>query len=448
MTTPIKDFIQKYISSSPLRLHMPGHKGKALLGFEEYDITEIDGADVLYHADGIILESMRNASEIFGTGKTLYSAEGSSLSVRAMLFLAVKYAKCHGKNPLIFAGRNAHKVFVMSASLLDFDIKWLYGDNSGGITQCIISPKMLEKELKNSKELPCAVYITSPDYLGNTADIEGISKVCRKFGVLLLVDNAHGAYLNFLPRNIHPIALGAHMCCDSAHKTLPALTGAGYLHIAKDAPCMLSENAEKAMSLFASTSPSYLILQSLDAVNEYLSDGYREKLSACCKKIFALKKNLSEAGISNSDLEPLKITLNPKKFGYTGNEVYEYLRKNGIVCEFYDADSTVMMLTPDSGKDVTEKIYSALSALPVRPEICTAPPPFAKPETGMSVKDAILSDTEILPLAECRGRIYAGICVSCPPAIPVAVCGEIIDDGIIHLMEYYGETRCEVVKKP
>lgn len=83
------------------------------------------------------------------------------------------------------------------------------------------------------KRKPAAVYITSPDYLGNLADIGGMSDVCRKYGVLLIVDNAHGAYLHFLPKPEHPLDLGAEMCCDSAHKTLPVLTGGAYLHISQ-----------------------------------------------------------------------------------------------------------------------------------------------------------------------------------------------------------------------
>ena len=445
MTTPIIDFVNGYINSEPSRLHMPGHKGKNFLGYEIYDITEIEGADVLYHADGIIKDSMDNASQLFGTAKTLYSTEGSSLSIRAMLFLAFKYAVMSGKKPLIYAGRNAHKVFVMAAGLLGFDIKWLYGEGKGGIVSCMISKEQLCNELENAEEKPCAVYITSPDYLGNTADIRGISEVCRKYGILLLVDNAHGAYLNFLPENKHPIALGADICCDSAHKTLPALTGAGYLHISKNAPELLCGEAEKAMTLFASTSPSYLILQSLDFVNKYLSDGYKEKLSEFCSRVAILKERLSNAGISNCGDEMLKITVTPKKFGYTGFELASYLKDKGMFCEFCDRDYTVIMLTPDNGDDVIEKIYTVLADIPRKTEITECPPRFSKPETVMNVRDALFSKTEKLPAEKCCGRIFAGINAACPPAIPIAVCGEVIDGRMLEMLEYYGETECEVV---
>lgn len=445
MTTPITDFVKNYIRSDAERLHMPGHKGKELLGFERYDITEIDGADVLYHADGIIKESMENAASLFGTAKTVYSTEGSSLSIRAMLYLTVLYAKTHGHSPLIFAGRNAHKVFVMSAALLDFRIKWLYGNTENGITECMISPEELEKELCETEEKPCAVYITSPDYLGNIADIAGLSAVCRKYGVLLLADNAHGAYLNFLPQNMHPIALGADICCDSAHKTLPALTGAGYLHISKSAPVQMCENAEKAMTLFASTSPSYLILQSLDEVNRYLCEGYRERLAEYCTEVSRLKKRLLDIGIYNRDLEELKITVMPKRFGYTGDELYRYLCDNGMVCEFYDPDNVVMMLTPENGSDILDVIYDVFSKLSKRTAIDIRPPSFAKPHMAISIKEAMFSVTERLPVEKCLGRVFAGINAACPPAIPVAVCGEIVDESVTEMLRYYGQTECDVL---
>ena len=113
MKTPIVDFLNGFVNSNPTRLHMPGHKGK--LGYER-DITEVSGADSLYHADGIILESEKNAGELFGA-HTFYSTEGSSLCIRAMLLLCVRYAARQGKKPLIFAGRNAHKTFLSAAAL-------------------------------------------------------------------------------------------------------------------------------------------------------------------------------------------------------------------------------------------------------------------------------------------------------------------------------------------
>ena len=121
MNTPICDFVNEYINKNAVRLHMPGHKGKALLGFEEFDITEISGADSLYEAEGIIKESEQNASKLFGCD-TFYSTEGSSHCIRTMLYLSMLYGKEQGKSPKILAGRNAHKTFVSAAALLDINV--------------------------------------------------------------------------------------------------------------------------------------------------------------------------------------------------------------------------------------------------------------------------------------------------------------------------------------
>jgi len=342
MNTPIFDFVNKYRQKDAIRLHMPGHKGNDFLGMEQMDITEIDGADVLYSASGIIEQSQKNASKLFNTKATLYSCEGSSLSIKAMLYLAMLYSK--DKSGIILATRNAHKAFINASVLLGFDIEWMYCQR-GNVISCDITADLIDKKLNSMDNKPIAFYITSPDYLGNISDIENIAKVCHKHGVLLLCDNAHGAYLKFLPKSLHPITLGADMCCDSAHKTLPVLTGGGYLHIGKNAPNFLCENAKRAMSLFASTSPSYLIMQSLDVANRYMCDGYDKKLYKCIDAINKLKNKLIENGFIITGNEPLKLTIMPKGCGYTGNDIAKYLFEKNIICEFYDKDYIVFMFT-------------------------------------------------------------------------------------------------------
>lgn len=442
MNTPICDFVKAYAESNALRLHMPGHKGAPLLGMENMDITEIAGADVLYAADGIIRESEQNAANLFGTAKTVYSAEGSSLCIRAMLYLALLHAKAHGKRPLIAAGRNAHKAFMTAAALLDMDICWLYGERSN-LLCCEITPAALDACL--SAEKPAAVYITSPDYLGNIADIAALATVCRKHGVLLLVDNAHGAYLHFLSEDRHPLTLGADMCCDSAHKTLPALTGGAYLHISKTAPTLFCEQAERAMALFASTSPSYLILQSLDAVNAYLADGYRERLTAFAEKATALKNTLREKGYTLVGDEPLKITVAAKPYGYTGHELAGLLQKDNIVCEFCDPDYLTLMFTPETGGEGLVRLENALLSVPSRTAICQAPPPVAVPQRKLSPREALFSQHAELPIEQCRGKVLASAAVSCPPAVPIVVCGEVIDETAIGMFRYYGIETCQIV---
>lgn len=442
-STPICDFVKSYIEQNAVRTHMPGHKGNGPLGIEALDITEINGADTLYKSCGIIRESEDNAAALFGSERTVYSTEGSSLSIRAMLYLACLYARENGKKPHILAGRNAHATFMYAAAMLDFDVTWIYPKD--GIFASADASRV-EQLLREMPEPPTALYITSPDYLGGVADIAALSEICKKHGLLLLVDNAHGAYTHFLPKPCHPLDLGADMCADSAHKTLPVLTGGAYLHISENAPTLFSENSERAMALFASTSPSYLILQSLDAANAYLADGYSKKLARFERAANALKAAINSLGFDTVSAEALKITVAPKSCGYTGTELADILDKSGIVCEFCDADYLVMMLTPEMGENTLLRIKTAFESIPKRAPIIEAAPKLTKAEYAMSIREATLAPSEIVSVKNALGRILADASVSCPPAIPIAICGERIGCEQIRLFEYYGVENIRVVK--
>ena len=161
MNTPICDFVRQYAEKNPIRFHMPGHKGKCGTrsfgadGIFPLDLTEIEGADVLYAPESIIRESEENASGLFGSRKTLYSTEGSSLCIRAMLYLAVMHAKIRGCRPRIAAGRNAHRVFLEESALLDLDIEWLgTGDE---LLRAGIDCEKLEAMFSDASSAPTAV---------------------------------------------------------------------------------------------------------------------------------------------------------------------------------------------------------------------------------------------------------------------------------------------------
>lgn len=444
MNTPICDFVRRYAEKNALRLHMPGHKGKGPLGVENLDITEIEGADSLYEANGIIAQSEENAGKLFGSN-TFYSTEGSSHCIRAMLYLAVTFAKSQNKKPIIAAARNVHKAFLSAAALLDFEVLWLCSENRDNYLSCVITAEELDRALCLCAEKPTAVYITSPDYLGNIADVTALSAVCKKHGVLLLVDNAHGAYLKFLKPSLHPMDLGADLCCDSAHKTLPVLTGGAYLHISKNVPDFFKANAKNALALFGSTSPSYLILQSLDSANAILAKGYDGKISDLALKIKELKERLTAFGYSLAGDEPFKITIQTKPYGYSGTDFANILIGKNMVPEFADPDFIVFMLTPEIGDSNLKEFESFLCSIAKKSPIKTAPPTFAPCKKAMSVRCAALSPCETVKAESSVGRVLAAATVSCPPAVPIVVCGEIIDEAAINLFRYYGIKECTIV---
>lgn len=443
MKTPIADFVNHYAKKNMSRFHMPGHKGTAFLGCEALDITEVAGADSLYEADGIIAESEENATQIFGTGRTVYSTEGSSQCIRAMLYLAVTNRKT-GTKPVVVAARNVHKSFVYAAALLDFEVVWLWpAGDMNSLCSCQVSKEMVEDTLRNLGEPPAAVYLTSPDYLGQQQDIKGIAETCHKYGTILAVDNAHGAYLHFTTPKMHPIDLGADICSDSAHKTLPVLTGGAYLQISKDAPEEFQKSAKSAMALFGSTSPSYLTMISLDMCNKYLSDGFEERLKYTVESVKVLGRNLEDAGWKAIVSEPLKLTVQMPE-GCNGCEFAQHLREQHIECEYADPDFIVFMFTTENTKEDILKIEKVFGVNQRQYNDSGKLKPV-KCEQVISVRKAVFARHEEIPVQEAKGRICASPAVSCPPAIPIVVSGERIDENAISLFEYYGISNVDVI---
>ena len=462
---------------------MPGHKGRGPLGCEALDLTEIPGADSLYEAAGLIAESERNASRLFGC-PTFYSTEGSSHCIRAMLLLASQATgnrqQATGADGRfrVLAARNVHRSFLTAAALLDLDVIWL-PSRDGSYLSAEVTPEGLDQALAETGA--AAVYLTCPDYLGNLPDLRPLAQVCHAHGALLLVDNAHGAYLRFLTPSLHPMDLGADLCCDSAHKTLPVLTGGAYLHVAKafppggrsadqgvdpkafppggrwpggpdegpsDAAAGPDHVVRDALALFGSTSPSYLILQSLDLANPYLEE-LPALLAAFVPGLEGLKRRLAQAGWRLYGKEPLKLTLDLRNTDLTGTGLAAALEKEGIFCEFSDPDFLVFMLTPQNTAEDLDRLEAALHGLaPERGSDPTFPaaPDMGRPapERVCSLREAMLGPCQRIPAEQSPGRVLARPGVSCPPAVPVLMPGERIDEAALAAFRRYGIKTCAV----
>ncbi|MEG0615176.1 MAG: aminotransferase class I/II-fold pyridoxal phosphate-dependent enzyme [Oscillospiraceae bacterium] len=441
MDTPIYDFLRKYAVSDTLRLHMPGHKGRKngepLSEIFPYDITEIFGADSLFDAEGIIAESEKNAAKLFNTAKTIYSTGGSTLCIQTMLALAAP------EKSTVIAARNAHKAFLNACVLLDLDVSWIFPDSDNNVTflSYKFSAKAVEDAILAAKN-PSCVYVTSPDYYGGVVDISAISAVCKRHNLPLLVDNAHGAYLAFLPKNQHPIALGADLCCDSAHKTLPVLTGGAYLHINNE---KFASNAKTTMGLFGSTSPSYLTLGSLDLCNNFL-ENCSECLAGAVLNISNLKKSLGKFyTICESD--SLRITILSIDSGLTGNQLAEILRKNCIECEYSDENCVVLLFSPINTAADCERVLQVLSTVKM-PKIAISAQKLAlpHPQKAMTIRKAALSENEEIPISQATGRICGKTKILCPPGVPIVASGEIIDEDCIKILKKYSIFTINVVK--
>ena len=442
--TPVFDFLENYRKEDYARFHMPGHKGRAVLGPEPMDLTEITGADSLYEASGIISESEENAARIFGARKTVYGTEGSSQCIKTMLALSMP----EGRSLHVMAARNIHRSFVDAMALLDGTVTWILPEHAESVYSADITENDLERTLERACSPVDAVYVTTPDYLGKEAELAAVSAFCGRHGLRLLVDHAHGAYRQFAGNYMHPLKLGADFVAESAHKTLPVLTGGAYLHAGEKVPEELLSKMKKTMELFGSTSPSYLTLASLDLCNAYLSDGYPERLRKRISELKSLKRELEELGFTVLSGEPLKLTIRVPSGGFA---LSAFLRKNRVECEYSDSDYIVLMVTPENSEEELLRLRKALfsfreTCLFTETKERKSPMLTVPPETAVTIREAVFGNAVTVPTKEAVGRIAAGTQVSCPPAIPIVIPGERITEEIAELLAFYGYGSVDVLR--
>ena len=255
--------------------HMPGHKRNCSLleGMDPFDIdiTEINAFDNLHHSEGIIKESMENAAEFFGTDRTWFLVNGSSCGILA----AVNAVTDIGDHIII--GRNCHKSVYNAVELRDLQVNYLYPDYieelgiNGGY-----NPKDLEEILKINKEIK-AVVITSPTYDGIVSDVRAVADMAHRYGAVLIVDEAHGAHLGITSKLPEPAyQQGADLVIESIHKTLPALTQTALLHLCGDR--IDAEKIEECLAIYESSSPSYVLMASIDKCIRQLQKSGKKQL--------------------------------------------------------------------------------------------------------------------------------------------------------------------------
>lgn len=427
MNTPIVDFLEKYTKENRLRLHMPGHNGEF-----PHDITEIDGADSLFESDetgGIIAQSESIAAKIFGAAKTCYSCGGSTLAIQT----ALAVLKSQGVKT-IAASRYSHRSLADAAAVLGLDVKWLY------------PREYLSADVEYTAESLSgadAVFIPNIDYYGGTWKFV-------KPNIPVVVDNAHGAYLRFLDKRkfgtqyLHPLELGFPLiCAESAHKTLPVLTGGAYLHFANGTDF---SRAKEFMGIFGSSSPSYLIMESLDRFNGLLAADVNS-VTRACEAVAALKTKLEKAGVPLRKSDPLRIVINARQSGLSGYEYASVLRRNGVECEMSDENRVVLLFSAATTVKDCERAEMAILFVPRKKPIPEVEYPVIKPKADMPIYEAVFKPQKLVPVQNAVGEVCAGMKAPCPPGIPLVMPGEIIDHYVAEALAKYGVKNIAVLDR-
>lgn len=388
-----------------LRFHTPGHKGYLGGIFKEIanaDVTELPVTDNLYCPQSVILQAEKSASSYFGSYITVFSAGGATLCIQTALSFF--------KGEKVIFERNSHVSVFNAAALLGIKPEFIY--NRMSVIPLPVTSEQVKDSLEKNPDAE-AVFITSPNYYGLCADLSEIKKICEKYSVRLVIDNSHGTHLYEIDRISSP-QRNSDICIDSAHKTLPVLTGGAFLHINFVTDLNFVKNS---MSVFGSTSPSFPVLASLDYAREWLAHGGGESIRRTGESVSDLKRCIPFEIVES---EPLRITVIDANAG----KLAERMLENGIIYEMATPVSVVLLFSPfntDFDFKTVKKFFMNIDIKPKRPDSV-----FSFPETKRKVAylDALFSDYEIVDSEQAVGRIAARNVLPYPPGVPVLLAGE------------------------
>lgn len=474
------DTLVTYSESDFYPYHMPGHKRRQNIGavsdIFKIDITEIDGFDNLHQPEGIILKAQEKAADLYGADESFFLINGSTCGILAAILAVTDRADS------ILIARNCHKSVYNAAFLKELNLKYIY---PGYIEEYdihdAVNPEAVEKALTDYPECK-AVVITSPTYEGVISDIAEIAGIVHAKGKILIVDEAHGAHLG-LSDIVHENAVrqGADLVIHSLHKTLPSMTQTALLHVSGS--YVNRTKLRRYLSILQSSSPSYVMMASIDSCISYLkslknlkenisdefiklSQNYQNFIKKIenCRHIHVLRPELLNGKqYSFTAMDICKLVISVKGSSISGQMLYNILRDDFHLQMELSAETYVLaIMTIADEQEAWKRLADAIiqidgsiesvridsvrlkSARNVRIKSSDteikSPNAYHKPETVMNIAkalEAVDTEAEEILLEQAQGKISGGFINLYPPGIPILVPGEVIDKGIIEQIEHY-----------
>lgn len=449
ISAPIVEAMKKYSSDGVLAFHTPGHKQgrgaheflRELLTAEglRQEVSLMEELDDLHAPRTCIKEAQRLAAKLWHADETIFFVNGTTSAIQAMILGTLK------AGDLVFIPRNAHRSVISGLILsgavpiflpVEFDAEFKLPLN--------VSVETIERAIKKFPQAR-AILIVSPNYYGVAADLEKISALAHEAGMILLVDEAHGAHLQFsseLPQSA--MDSGADLSAQSTHKLLGALTQCSMLMIREK----FAERVKLAASLLQTTSPNQILLASLDIARLQMELDGCKKISRAvelAKKLRAELKLIDGLrtfdAVENFSLDATKVTVNVENLGLSGQEAEKFLREDlKVQCELSDAANLLFLITYADDEATISKLVDALKLLPRRERKILSPPIISKEilSAELSPRETFYAPVEVVALEKSVGRICAEEVTFYPPGIPLIMPGEKISAEVVEQIKISG----------
>lgn len=423
--------IKKYVSEGYIGFHTPAHKGRNKyinrILKSEYDLTELEETDNLFYADGCIKELENTLAEVFGAKSFFLLVNGATSGIMATVNL-------FGENEKILIDRNCHisviNGLIMSGARPVFINTKL---NEFGIPNppCVSE---IKKAYENNKDAK-ALIVTSPNYYGMSADIRAIYDFCRENNLISIADEAHGTHFYYMDDCETAGKCGFDISVLSFHKNLPSLTQTGGIIVNNEG---IKDKLKANLRAFTSTSPSYLFMLSIDAMNEYMLAEGRKKLAEIYAYSEKIKKELARKGIKIlCSGDALKVVVNCKNADKRAEDIK---KKYKIVCEMCDSSNITFIISLHSYKKEINLLKKALLEFCRKPDDSNEE--FRLPKQLLTPKEALGFASEMVKLKAAEGKISAEYVIEFPPSVPIIVPGEQIDNKIIEKLKNKKEILC------